>query len=366
MGISTGYKQSLKYGRETKYGSAGAINREVGLVQSVTPTETNNLIKVRTLGGTRDFSSIVAGKYEVSGSFEYFLQEARFLKYAIGEDSASTGATDSGPRFIYANLAASTGTTYHHIMGSAASPDSGNFPSFTLEFADDETSATTTLMRKYTGCRVDSLTISGAVDEPVTVSCDWMSQGASVSTASPTAVTSQTEDPFVFYQGAMYMTSGAVTGTSLPTGTVSELNTFSFSVSNNLEPVWYISGTTNTTQTLRGIKDLLAKGREYESTVELNFANRLQYQRFLGANSAYESQGTLNKYQVVIDLVRAGGPGAKSTSADNDWLRIVMASCAFEDSNIPGAPEDIVTETYTIFVESSKLHTFDDLSGSYA
>ena len=149
MGIASGYKQQLQYGRETNYGSAGAINREIGLVQSITPTETNNLIKIRTLGGNRDFRTIVPGKYEASGSFEYYLQEARFLKYAIGEDSASTADSDSGPVHIWASLggAASSGTSYHHVMGSATGPDAAAFPSFTLELSDDEVEATTNLKR---------------------------------------------------------------------------------------------------------------------------------------------------------------------------------------------------------------------------
>ena len=91
-----GYKQTLYWANEAKYGSAAVINRPIGLVQSVNPTETNNLIKIRTLGGTRDYNNIVPGKFEISGSLEYFLQGGAFLRQAMGEDTASTATVDSG------------------------------------------------------------------------------------------------------------------------------------------------------------------------------------------------------------------------------------------------------------------------------
>ena len=194
--MNTGYKQSVAWGNETLYGSAAAINQSIGLVQSINPTETNNLIKVRTLGGTRDYNNIVPGKFEVSGSFEYLLQGAAFLRQAMGEDTSSTATIDSGPSIH-------TGASYLHVMGSAASPLANNFPSFTLEFADDEsTEGTYNLYRRYDGCRVNSLTIGATIDEPVKVSCDWIGRTVTVSTAEATpGVAEGTANPYVFYQG---------------------------------------------------------------------------------------------------------------------------------------------------------------------
>ena len=60
--VNTGYKQSVYWANETSYGSAATIDQPLGLVQSINPTETNNVIKVRTLGGTRDYNNIVPGK----------------------------------------------------------------------------------------------------------------------------------------------------------------------------------------------------------------------------------------------------------------------------------------------------------------
>ena len=154
------------------------MNRSLGLVQSITPGEKNNLIKVRTLGGTRDYHTIVPGKFEIGGSMEYYLQKCDFIRMAIGEDTATSDTIDSGPKVDYP---CNTSARFLHCMGSANSPGINNFPSFQLEFTDrEETNATTeagnkvNLRRTYVGCRVNSLTLSATIDEPVKVSVDWL------------------------------------------------------------------------------------------------------------------------------------------------------------------------------------------------
>ena len=352
-----GYSQSLFWGNETTYGSAVAVDKPFGLVQSVNPTETNTLMKIRTMGGSRDYSNIVPGKFEVSGSFEYYLQDGDFLRQAFGEDTGTSATVDSGPRIH-------SGASYLHIMGSAASPAADNFPSYTMEFADDEGSAGTTptnFKRTYTGCRVNTLGISASVDDPVSISADWIAQGVTVSTAGATAVSDLTTDPYVFYQGNLYSTSGTITAyTQVEAASrLCELNQFDFNINNNLEAVWYICGTTNAYQTSRTLKNLVVKGRDFESTLGLHFKNKDMFQRFLGAAGATQSQDTLAKYQVVLDFVRSGTIGGTKAVSDN-WIRLVMENCAFDNANITGSPEDIVSQSYDVFVESVKAYVVDD------
>lgn len=357
--VGSGYDQHLSFADESLYGSADVVDQPIGLVQSVNPTETNNLIKVRTMGGSRDYSNIVPGKFEVSGSMEYYLQNGPFLRMAFGEDTATSATIDSGPKYH-------TGAaTYQHCMGSAASPEADDFPSFTLEFTDaEDTGATGTnnLKRTYTGCRVNGLTISGSVDEPVKVSCDWIAQGVTVSTAEETSITQSTDDPFVFYQGAVYCTSAGVAyweSIATTNGQLAEVNGFDFSINNNLEATWYISGTTNPNQTLRGLKNLLVKGRDYEGNLNLHFRDKSMYQKFLGSNTATQSAGVLNKYQVVLDFVRSGTIGSDPKLAADDVMRFVLGSCAFDTINITGSPEDLVSESIGLSIESCKAFVVD-------
>jgi len=355
---NSGYKQELYWGDESAYGTGATINQPFGLVQSVNPTETNTLIKVRTMGGTRDYNNIVAGKFEVSGNVEYYLQGGAFIRQAMGEDTATTTTVDSGPKIH-------SGASYLHVMGSAASPTADSFPSFEMEFTDEEDTGaaanTANLKRRYRGCRVNALTISGNVDEPVKVNADWIGRHVVISTAAAAAVTQSTDDPYVFYQGAVYATTGAISAyTAIGTSSeIAEVNSFDFSVNNNLEAVWYVSGTTATQQIKRGVKVLIPKGRDYAANLNLHFKNRAMYQKFLGATDATIPQDTLAKYQIVLDLIRSGTLGGVKAATD-DYMRIMLASCAFDTINIPGSPEDIVNETIGVDVKSAKVYVIDD------
>ena len=181
-----------------------------------------------------------------------------------------------------------------------------------------------------------------------------------MSTADATSVNDSTEDPYIFYQGMIYCTSNGIDGeTAVATSSahIAEVNSFDFTVNNNLEPVWYISGTTNNYQNIRGLKNLLVKGREYDANLGLHFADKTMYQRFLGSNTATTSGATLAKYQIILDFVRTGVIGTKTIT--DDYLRIVLGSCAFNDINITGTPEDIVSENISVFVENAKVYVVD-------
>lgn len=358
---NTGYALSVNFGAESAYGTGATINMPIGLVQACNPTESNSLIKVRTLGGSRDYAKIVPGKFSISGTFDYYLQGGAFLRMAMGEDTGTSATIDSGPK-LHTGAA-----TYRHCMGSAASPGSDAFPSFTLEVADSEDAgtdaATANLKRKFRGCKVNSATITGSVDEPIKVSVDWQAQTVEMSTAAATSVTQYTQDPFVFYQGAVYLTSGGIRGTqamvNLASSEICEVNSFTVGINNNLEAVWYISGTCSTQQTLRGLKNLLTKGRDYTASLGLHFKNKNIYQKFLGSATALKPASTLGKYQVALDFCRSGYPGQAVKLATDDWMRIALGSCSFNSINIAGGPEDVVGQQIDLFVKNAKMWIVD-------
>jgi hypothetical protein len=358
--VSAGYSQAVRWGNETAYGSAAVINKDLGAVQSISPSERNNLIKVRNLGGTRDYKTVMPGKFEISGSMEYFLQGGAFLRQAWGEDTASTDTVDSGAKVLSA-----AGNVFRHTMGSANSPGVNDFPSFTLEFTgydDAGGSGTTNLKRTYTGCRVNSLTLSGNVDEPVRVNVDWMAKRVTVGTGAPASITEYSQDPFIFYDGFVYLTSGAVTSqttqASLKTDALCQVMSFDFSLNNNLESHWYIAGTCSTLDSARSAKYIIPKSRDYELRLGLHYSNKEMYERFLGTLGATTDQKTLDKAQVVLDMVKSGTPG--TIAAGDHWMRLVCASATFDDIAINGAPEDIVNNDITVFAKGTKLYFVDN------
>jgi len=359
--VSAGYSQSVRWANETTYGSVMATDKDLGAVQSISPGEKNNLIKVRTLSGNRDYKTVIPGKFEVSGSMDYLLQGGAFLRQAWGEDTGLNGTVDSGPKVLV------TGSTFQHVMGSADSPGVDDFPSFTLEFSDYEdagTAGTNNLKRTYNGCRVDNLSISGAVDEPVKCSADWMAKSVTVSTGAPTAATEYTHDPFVFYDGFVYLTSGAIDSTttqvSLKDNALCQVLNFDFGIANNLEAGWYIAGTCSGTDSARSAKYIIPKGRDYSLKLGLHYNDKEMYQRFLGSTTATTDQKTLDKNQIVLDMIKSGTIG---TPVDGDhFMRLVVASAVFDDIAINGAPEDIVNNDITVFGKSAKCYFVDNVS----
>lgn len=367
MSLSSSYKQSLFWANESEYGSASTPNQHLGLIQSINPTEVNGLIKVRTLGGTRDYRNIVPGKFEISGSFEGYLQHGAFLREAFGEDSGTAAwAVDVGPKF-WKNIGTAAQDAYVHCMGSVEGPKTTAFPSFTLEFSDEEDtgqkSTTTNIQRVYSGCRVNNLTISANVDDPVKYNCDFLAAKVQVSTAAATSVTQSTLDPFVYYQGLVALTSRAVTKTTnwskLASSKVANVSGFSFGINNNCESKFYIGGTTGKWQQKRVAKYIIPKGRDYSLTLNTDFDTRKQYMRFLGNNTATVAKDTLSDYNVVIDFVRTGNIDGTAVKTDN-FVRLICASCKFTDINIPGAVEDVVKQDLNFSVKRAKCFVVDN------
>ena len=338
----------------------------MGAVQSIAPGEKNNLIKIRTLGGNRDYKTVIAGKFEISGSMEYYYQGGDFLRQCIGEDTATTATVDSGPR-IYATGGA-LATTYLHVLGSANSPGVNSYPSFSLEFTDYEDSGalttTANLKRTYVGTRVNTLTLGATIDEPLKCSVDWMAKRVIVSTGDKTSITEYTTDPYVFYEGYVYLTSGVATAGTLQTGlhadALCQVLSLDLTVNNNLEAGWYIAGTCDKTDSARGAKFIIPKGRDYDLKLGLHYNNKEMYERFLGKVGATTDQETIDKSQIVLDFVKTGLPGDGTNATE--FLRMVVNSASFDDIVINGAPEDIVNNDVTVFGKQVKFYAVDDTS----
>jgi hypothetical protein len=255
-------------------------------------------------------------------------------------------------------------------MGSANSPGVNDFPSFQLEFSDYETSSATddaankqNLRRTYVGCRVNSLTLSATVDEPVKCAVDWMAKRVIVATSDETYSTDSTSEPYVFYQGAVYMTTAEATcGMAqgvLGTAQIALVNNFELTINNNAEAVWYICGTQSDYDSIRSAKNIYVKGREYNLKLGLSYENREMYERFLGAIGATADQAVFTKPQIVIDFVRTGEIGSVEVAASQDYVRIICGSCVFDDMAINGAPEDMVGNDTNVFLRNVKFYAVD-------
>jgi len=170
----------ISYGEESSYGTEVTPDQFL-LARTVDPSERVNLKRIRHAGNRGYFIQIL-GKKEYSGSFEYLVQNGKFLKFALG------ACSDSGS------------DPYTHEI-----TENDTLPSFTLEVAMGS------FVRRYAGCKVSKLTISNAIDEPLRASVDWIAQSVT-KYGTATSVTDVTTEPYVFSQGAVTINSQAAAG----------------------------------------------------------------------------------------------------------------------------------------------------------
>ena len=95
MAVYTDYVGYLLAGTETTYGTAVTADKDLGLIQSVTPTDSNNLRRLYALG-SRDLQEQVAGQHTSSLSITSKYQHGRIFEYitgaTVGHDATDTPA----------------------------------------------------------------------------------------------------------------------------------------------------------------------------------------------------------------------------------------------------------------------------------
>jgi len=169
--IYTGKMAYGLIGKETTYGTAVTANRDFGLLQSVSTTENNNLLREYSLGSA-NAQQITAGKYDVSHSIEFMMQHGRILTYILGTENSSSPSTSSSDRM-------------HYWTGTAGTTDlSDSPPSFTFECGLNET---TDIVKKFPGSVITSASISLGVDSILKCSADISSRTVDASTTTASA-----------------------------------------------------------------------------------------------------------------------------------------------------------------------------------
>lgn len=393
--LYVGGKTYLVTRPESTYGTdAGSGDEKMGLVTNFTSNMKNNMIQVYTLGGGRSYQQIVPGKFEVSGSTEFDVQNGYILKYAIGGISAATTTTTNFD-----------GTT---ITGSPTSDlkrycvsENDALTSFTMQITNQSDATALDVKTIYTGVKVNQLSLKFDTENPLHATFDWIAQKplTSVGDYSALAPTSYTDVPHMFYRGQLLMSTGdyglsgtgtlntmtdstkawtvdqwktswvlidslgaafviasntatalTVTGTPetgkyviVPLSTVTanqvvQCNSVDITLAQNLESYWSVSN-----DTARGVKFLVEKQREYSLNLDLNFTNVEQLGRFYtGATSGLSPTTTSDytKFMVVVDV--------KTATADGDnykALKLVFSDVVFDETSLPVNPKDIVKQT---------------------
>lgn len=296
--IRGGIDSSAVYKKEDTYGTdPGTWTTNVnhfGLTQSVTPSISRSLVKIRGLTGilpavntvatSRDALDIKAGKSELGVSVSYQPQHFTFLEYVTGSTSSSSGS--HYPR--------------HTASSYADKKEYITLPSFSIckrfNFGGSDDAADSVLI--MTGLKVNTWEMSASIGDPVTCSVDLMGSNifvnqTTVDTSFPFIALSA-EDVFHFVDSDV--TVGVVSIPNLIDG-------FRLNINNNCQGLGDLRSYIN--------EAVVAMGRDWTITIDQNLENITHIKNLLGGVAGVEKPTKIDTINLELD--KGGGKTLKCT-----------------------------------------------------
>jgi hypothetical protein len=300
--IRGGIDTTAMYKKETTFASdpgswSGTGDSEpihFGITQSITPSVSRSLIKTRGLSGalptantsatSRDALQLLAGKSEVSMDVEYQPQDFSFLEYVYGSVSGTT-------------------TKYYPQQSASLEADKKKYiklPSISVmeRFDFGGTGDYTDTALTFTGLKVNSWSMKGAIGEPISCSTNLMGSDllftqTSVSTNYPYVALS-TDDVFHFIESQIQIGSTAIPNL---------IDGFEFSVENSCEGLGDIRSYVN--------ENVISKQRDFALNIDMKAESISYIKNMLGTGGTgittpveiSEITLTLTKSGKVLTLV---------------------------------------------------------------
>ena len=278
-----------------------------GLMQSHDIDENENVAALRYAStASRNVGRFQEGVRDYGGTFRYFLQDWRFLGFAMGS------IVDGGSPTPYTHTLREVNTDYVNPF------QSGNIlPSFQLEdvrlFATGQNN-----IRTLQGCQVNMWNMTWRQGEPVSAEMAYVAQNIVYSSGAATAVTEDTGSVFQSQNVRIDIPSG----TNFP-----EIKEFTFSINNNLDTdTHYLNGSRVRAAPIPGPRD-------YEITMRMNAeesrTRTLWLQYFQGGSS--------------FNMTAFANISTGSTDAFITW-----SGCRITDMEMPTRNEGTAEATVTI------------------
>lgn len=286
-----GHDAFLQIGKETTYGvKPASVNQWVGIVQSFSPEESNNLEKQYGLG-SRNYIQSKIGSKTFGGKFEFLVQNFKMLEYALG--SVAYGSTPDGNGM------------YTHTISEA-----NDLPSFTVQAG---VLGSPNFVRDFVGCKVDTLNLKAEKEGALTCEVEFIAKDA-IDGTSGTPPVADTSSYFSFYEGSV-----KINGV-----TQNLVEEFELEIGNGLERLFAIGS-----QTIVKIQE---GQREYSLSVGLVFEDNAQY--LLWKN------GT----EFDVEL--------KFTAPDGRELKITCLQCKYDKNELEHGAEDYMVQSLEAFPRS--------------
>ena len=249
MVVNHAKHNTILIGKESQFGNAVSATKDVGLVQSFTPSDKRTIEEVYG-AGSRQVQELVAAKSEISWDVDVNFQNGRLLEYVYGGVGHALTSSDTKHTFTIATT----------------------LPSMTIEDSFNTTSDNVFI---YDGSKINSSTINLDTNAVLKLSASGFSQGSSTATgAASAAVISSLA--VLHYKHATLSTGTADSETS-----VGKLQTFNLVVENNIELI-DASGTFVT-------QEMVEAALKISFDFTIMFENQTEYDIFQGGTTPQQS-----------------------------------------------------------------------------
>ena len=310
--VTTGAPQYGKNRTET-IAAASTTWKSLGYPTGGQTTETRTMEEIGSIG-RRNIQQLVETRFECSGAIDLEYQTARPFYLAVATHNA-LGSYTVAPGIAHDSTSPMHTQLFRHIIyepefvtggytdNNVPDPISFNLvDGYTIAGTVSNTVGQPKIVRKYLGCKVDSLTTNFTKDGAIKLNLNW--KGAQVYASQSTTVanlvigdTMMYDEVFppvfgkVYIQAWTYPTTYPTWTATLDTALaavgnlIGDIPQASVTISNNLEPLFVISDTT--------ARAMPAQARKYEGRISVAFVDESMHMKFLGEfNNTYTADPT--------------------------------------------------------------------------
>ena len=329
-GTALGWGALLGYGEETTWGTKiGAANFMEFDSESL--KKTIDTEKLESLNGNRAFIRRVQKGTSVDGAISYDFHPITgisLLKHVLmgTVTSAQVGAT----------------VAWNHTFTAS---DMSTITQKGLSFEIRPDSATTTAFY-YTGCRVDALKLTGAVNETVKAELSLVGKDATTGAFATTTAVFSTIRPFIYYD-VTFRFDGTIA--SMTTGSTENITSFELTVNNNLhkDESTYSLGSTSRTALPPGKRDItMSFVQRYDTTTAFSrFTQGTEGAVRLILDSGQTIGAALTTYSMHIDLHKVFYKSVESDISDSGVLTQRVELSVVADTTTSAGKDVVISVT---------------------
>lgn len=239
-------------GEESTFNTEVAATKDLGLIQDAPSDETRNHIDVYTTGARAQQATPV-GTYNLSLGVEGIWQHGRPLEMFFGNPTSTETTGDY--RHVFVDLA--------NTLGDGAKTLTDEPLSYSIESSFN---ASSDFEFKWAGCKLNTLTLTTAVNDVLKFSAQIIGSSPVPSTTASTKVISS-DDPFEHFRGTIDA------GDDASEAAVTLVQNFEIQLNNNMEPVDSVAAQTH--------QEIAARNLGVTYTFSKVFDSFTDYYRFI-------------------------------------------------------------------------------------